>query len=135
MELIRRFFSTMFHNVKTPEFHHVFRDRRIVPPFPDGFEQIQFGMGCFWGAEKKFWSQKGVYSTAVGFSGGETPKPSYHEARAIPLSCINRFYNFLQVCSGATGHAEVILVVFDPKETTLAKLLKGFLKTISVLLK
>ena len=69
----------------------------LQPPFPDGIEQIVFGMGCFWGAERMFWQAPGVYTTAVGYAGGYTPNPTYEE-----------------VCSGRTGHAEVVLVAFDP---------------------
>ena len=71
--------------------------RRSQPPFPDGMEQRVFGMGCFWGAERMFWQAAGVYTTAVGYAGGYTPNPTYEE-----------------VCSGRTGHTEVVLVVFDP---------------------
>jgi peptide-methionine (S)-S-oxide reductase len=81
----------------------------IAPPFPDGLEQAVFGMGCFWGAERKFWEAPGVYSTAVGYAGGYTPNPSYEE-----------------VCSARTGHAEVVLVVFDPKAITYDELLRIF---------
>ena len=70
----------------------------LTPPWPDGMETAVFGLGCFWGAERKFWEAKGVYSTAVGYAGGYTPNPTYEE-----------------VCSGRTGHAEVVLVVFDPE--------------------
>ena len=91
-----------------PEQHFV-SGRSLQPPFPDGMQQIQFGMGCFWGAERRFWQAPGVYVTAVGYSGGYTPNPTYEE-----------------VCSGATGHSETVLVVFDPAETTLAALLKLF---------
>jgi peptide-methionine (S)-S-oxide reductase len=91
-----------------PEQHFVNRNR-IVPPFPDGFQQAMFGMGCFWGAEKKFWSLQGVYSTAVGYAGGATPNATYRE-----------------VCTGMTGHNEVVLVVFDPKIISYADLLKVF---------
>jgi peptide-methionine (S)-S-oxide reductase len=91
-----------------PEQHFVNR-RRIVPPFPDGLQRAVFGMGCFWGAEKKFWSVPGVYSTAVGYAGGATPNPTYRE-----------------VCTGMTGHNEVVLVVFDPKIVSYADLLKVF---------
>ena len=75
----------------------------------DGYERAIFAMGCFWGAERKFWGAEGVYSTAVGYSGGYTPNPTYEE-----------------VCSGRTGHAEVVLVVFDPAKTTYEKLLSIF---------
>ena len=81
----------------------------IKPPFPDGFESIVFGLGCFWGAERKFWQQPGVYTTAVGYSAGYTPNPTYEE-----------------VCSGLTGHNEVVLVVFDPSKISLGTLLKVF---------
>ncbi len=91
-----------------PEKHYV-NGHRIVPPFREGMELATFGMGCFWGAERKFWQAPGVYSTAVGYSGGSTPNPTYHE-----------------VCSGLTGHAEVVLVVFDPKATTYETMLKIF---------
>jgi peptide-methionine (S)-S-oxide reductase len=79
------------------------------PPFPEGVEQIVLGMGCFWGAEKLFWQAPGVYTTAVGYAGGYTPNPTYEE-----------------VCSGSTGHAEVVLVVFDPAKTSLEAILKLF---------
>ena len=79
-----------------PAAHYV-NSHPIAPPFPAGLEQAVFGMGCFWGAEKKFWEAPGVYSTAVGYAGGYTPNPNYRE-----------------VCSGMTGHTEVVLVVFDP---------------------
>jgi peptide-methionine (S)-S-oxide reductase len=91
-----------------PELHFV-NGHRIVPPFPAGLETATFGMGCFWGAERKFWQTPGVYSTAVGYAGGFTPNPTYRE-----------------VCSGATGHAEVVLVVFDPKKVTYEELLRVF---------
>ncbi len=81
----------------------------LKPPFPDGLEQAQFGLGCFWGAERKFWEVPGVYTTAVGYSGGYTPNPSYEE-----------------VCSGLTGHAETVLVVYDPKLVSYEQLLKFF---------
>lgn len=81
----------------------------IKPPFPDGMQQIIFGMGCFWGAERRFWEVPGVYSTAVGYCGGLTPNPTYEE-----------------VCSGRTGHNEVVLVVFDPDQVSLDELLKVF---------
>jgi peptide-methionine (S)-S-oxide reductase len=91
-----------------PELHFV-NHHRIVPPFPAGLETAVFGMGCFWGAEKKFWQTPGVYSTAVGYAGGFTPNPTYRE-----------------VCSGATGHTEVVLVVFDPKKISYEELLRVF---------
>ena len=88
---------------------HFVNGHRLSPPFPDGLERAMFGMGCFWGAEKKFWPQPGVYSTAVGYAAGHTPNPTYRE-----------------VCSGLTGHTEVVLVVFDPKTTSYDDLLKVF---------
>ena len=91
-----------------PAAHHV-NGARLAPPFPAGLEQAMFGMGCFWGAEKKFWQVPGVYSTAVGYAGGLTPNPTYRE-----------------VCCGMTGHNEVVLVVFDPKKMTYDALLKTF---------
>ena len=91
-----------------PEAHHVL-GTRLKAPFPDGLEQAVFGMGCFWGAERKFWKLKGVYSTAVGYAAGFTPNATYRE-----------------VCSGGTGHAEVVLVVYDPKQISYNDLLKVF---------
>jgi peptide-methionine (S)-S-oxide reductase len=91
-----------------PEAHFV-NQHRLTPPFPDGLQRALFGMGCFWGAEKKFWSVPGVYSTAVGYAGGHTPNATYRE-----------------VCTGMTGHNEVVLVVFDPKVVTYDDLLKVF---------
>ena len=91
-----------------PETHFV-NGNRIVPPFPAGLEQAIFGMGCFWGAERTFWQAPGVYSTAVGYAGGYTPNATYKE-----------------VCSGMTGHAEVVLVVFDPARTSYDEMLKIF---------
>ncbi len=91
-----------------PEEHFV-NGHRIVPPFPEGLERAVFGMGCFWGAERKFWQVPGVYSTAVGYAGGDTPNPTYDEA-----------------CSGLTNHAEVVLVVFDPARVRYEELLKAF---------
>lgn len=81
----------------------------LVPPFPESMAQAMFGLGCFWGAERRYWQQAGVYSTAVGYAGGFTPNPTYEE-----------------VCSGDTGHAEVVLVVFDPQLTSYEALLKVF---------
>jgi len=91
-----------------PEKHFV-NGNRIVPPFPEGMERAVFGLGCFWGAEKLFWNIPGVYSTAVGYAGGETKNPSYEE-----------------VCSGMTNHTEAVLVVFDPKKVRYEALLKAF---------
>lgn len=88
---------------------HAVKKVPIKPPFPEGTEQIVVGLGCFWGAERKFWQQPGVYTTAVGYLAGYTPNPTYEE-----------------VCTGLTGHNEVVLVVFDPKETSLEILLKVF---------
>ena len=81
----------------------------IAPPFPDGLEQAVFGMGCFWGAERLFWEADGVWTTAVGYAGGYTPNPTYEE-----------------VCSGSTGHAEAVLVVFDPAKTSYEEMLRIF---------
>src|SRR5689334_4310333 len=91
-----------------PERHDVL-GTPIAPPFPDGLERAEFGMGCFWGAERIFWEAPGVYTTAVGYAGGSTPNPTYDE-----------------VCSGRTGHAEVVLVVFDPVVTSYEQILKLF---------
>jgi peptide-methionine (S)-S-oxide reductase len=91
-----------------PERHHV-NGARLQEPFPEGLERAMFGMGCFWGAEKIFWQQPGVYTTAVGYAAGLTPNPTYRE-----------------VCSGMTGHTEVVLVVFDPKKVSYARLLQTF---------
>jgi peptide-methionine (S)-S-oxide reductase len=88
---------------------HFVSGNRIVPPFPAGMELALFGLGCFWGAERKFWQAHGVYSTAVGYAGGFTPNPTYEE-----------------VCSGMTGHDEVVRVVFDPNKTSYAALLRIF---------
>jgi peptide-methionine (S)-S-oxide reductase len=88
---------------------HFVNGRPIKGPFPDGMETAVFALGCFWGAERKFWQQEGVWTTAVGYQGGETPNPTYQE-----------------VCSGGTGHTEVVLVVFDPKVTSYDALLKVF---------
>jgi peptide-methionine (S)-S-oxide reductase len=88
---------------------HLVLDTPITPPFPDGFERIVVGMGCFWGAERLFWQAHGVYTTAVGYAGGLTPNPTYEEA-----------------CSGRTGHAEVVLAVFDPSKTSYDEMLRIF---------
>src|SRR5438045_4585985 len=94
--------------MSVPEKHFV-NGHRITPPFPQGMALAQFGMGCFWGAERVFWQMPGVYSTAVGYSGGDTPNPTYEE-----------------VCSGFTNHTEAVLVVFDPKIVSYEELLKRF---------
>jgi peptide-methionine (S)-S-oxide reductase len=94
--------------MRVPDMHFVNR-HRLEPPFPDGFRTAMFGMGCFWGAEKKFWQVPGVYSTAVGYAAGHTPNPTYRE-----------------VCSGLTGHNEVVLVVYDPAKVRYEELLKLF---------
>ena len=91
-----------------PPAHHV-NGAPLQGPFPAGLEQAMFGLGCFWGAEKKFWQVPGVYTTAVGYAAGVTPNPTYRE-----------------VCSGATGHSEVVLVVFDPRKVSYAELVKTF---------
>jgi peptide-methionine (S)-S-oxide reductase len=88
---------------------HFVNGNRIVPPFPAGLELAQFGMGCFWGAERLFWQTQGVYSTAAGYAGGTTRNPTYGE-----------------VCSGFTNHAEAVLVVFDPQKISFEQLLKVF---------
>jgi len=88
---------------------HFVNGNRIVPPFPAGLEPAQFGMGCFWGAERLFWQTPGVYSTAVGYAGGTTQNPTYEE-----------------VCSGFTNHTEAVLVVFDPQKISYEELLKVF---------
>jgi peptide-methionine (S)-S-oxide reductase len=88
---------------------HAVHDTPLEPPFPAGLEPAVFGLGCFWGAERKFWQTPGVYTTAAGYAGGQTPNPSYEE-----------------VCSGRTGHAEVVLVVFDPAKVSYDDLLKIF---------
>ncbi|WP_424933054.1 peptide-methionine (S)-S-oxide reductase MsrA [Amaricoccus macauensis] len=89
--------------------HHFVNGHALKGPFPDGFSQVQLGMGCFWGAERLFWELPGVWVTAVGYSGGFTPNPTYEE-----------------VCSGRTGHAETVLVVFDPNAISLERVLKAF---------
>jgi peptide-methionine (S)-S-oxide reductase len=94
--------------IAVPEKHHV-SGARLEPPFPSGLEQAMFGLGCFWGAERKFWQLPGVYSTAVGYAAGYTQNPTYRD-----------------VCSGMTGHAEVVLVVFDPKKISYDELLRVF---------
>ncbi len=88
---------------------HFVNGHRIKPPFPEGMQRALFGMGCFWGAERKFWQTPGVYSTASGYAGGLTPNPTYEE-----------------VCSGMTGHTEVVLVVYDPAQISYEQLLSVF---------
>src|ERR1700756_815615 len=89
---------------------HFVNGHQLQPPYPDGLEQAVFGLGCFWGAERKFWELgEGIFTTAVGYAGGFTPNPTYEE-----------------VCSGRTGHNEVVLVVFDPKKISYETLLKTF---------
>jgi len=88
---------------------HLIKGNPMTPPFPEGFEQVQFGLGCFWGAERVFWQTPGVWSTAVGYSGGNTPNPTYEET-----------------CSGRTNHTEAVLVVFDPKIIMVEALFKVF---------
>ena len=90
---------------------HYVTGQPLKPPFADGLVTAVFGMGCFWGAERRFWQQPGVVTTAVGYAGGYTPNATYEEA-----------------CSGLTGHAEVVLVVFDPLQTSFEKLLAVFLE-------
>ncbi|HLJ62722.1 MAG TPA: peptide-methionine (S)-S-oxide reductase MsrA [Stellaceae bacterium] len=94
--------------MKVPPRHFV-NGRPLTPPFPEGLEEVWFGLGCFWGAERCFWQIPGVYTTAVGYAGGFTPNPTYEE-----------------VCSGRTGHTEAVLVVYDPKQVSFAELLKVF---------
>jgi peptide-methionine (S)-S-oxide reductase len=94
--------------LKVPEMHFV-NGHRIVPPFPAGTKEAVFALGCFWGAERLFWQLPGVYSTAVGYAGGFTPNPTYQE-----------------VCSGETGHAEVVRVIYDPEKIDYEDLLKVF---------
>jgi peptide-methionine (S)-S-oxide reductase len=88
---------------------HFVSGRPLLPPYPEGLEQAMFGLGCFWGAERVFWQQPGVWVTAVGYAGGRTPNPTYEE-----------------VCSGRTGHNEVVRVVFDPSQVSYEQILKLF---------
>jgi peptide-methionine (S)-S-oxide reductase len=88
---------------------HFVNGHPLLPPFPEGLERALFGMGCFWGAERRFWETPGVFSTAVGYAAGQTPDPDYR-----------------QVCGGNTGHAEVVQVIYDPGQVTYAELLKLF---------
>lgn len=94
--------------MRVPDKHHVL-DAPLEPPFPEGTELALFGLGCFWGAEKAFWQAEGVVSTSVGYAGGQTKNPTYQE-----------------VCSGMTGHNEVVRVVYDPRKTSYEALLKIF---------
>ena len=94
--------------IAVPDRHYVLGNP-LKPPFPEGFQTAVFGMGCFWGAERKFWEADGVYTTAVGYAGGYTPNPTYEE-----------------VCSGSTGHNEVVLVVWDPTKTSYDEMLRIF---------
>ncbi len=96
------------NKMSVPELHEVLHTP-LVPPFPEGVETAVFGMGCFWGAERDFWEAPGVYTTAVGYAGGYTPNPTYEE-----------------VCSGKTGHAEVVLVAFDTAQTSYEQMVKLF---------
>ncbi|HEX3588967.1 MAG TPA: peptide-methionine (S)-S-oxide reductase MsrA [Pseudonocardiaceae bacterium] len=95
--------------MRVPDHHTEYPDRALTPPFPDGLQTAVFGMGCFWGAERLFWELPGVWTTAAGYAGGYTANPTYRE-----------------VCSGRTGHAEVVLVVFDPRRLAYADLLRHF---------
>jgi peptide-methionine (S)-S-oxide reductase len=95
-------------SMPVPEKHFV-NGNPLKPPFPEGLETAMFGLGCFWGAERKFWQQEGVFVTAVGYAAGYTPNPTYRE-----------------VCSGRTGHNEVVYVVFDPKVISYEQILKVF---------
>ena len=94
--------------IAVPERHTVL-GTPLVPPFPEGVETVQVALGCFWGAERIFWRLPGVYTTAVGYAGGSTPNPSYRE-----------------VCSGRTGHTEIVLVAYDPKQVSFEQILKTF---------
>ncbi|KAM6366766.1 mitochondrial peptide methionine sulfoxide reductase isoform 1-T1 [Alca torda] len=110
-ETISKAFSDIWEILgggKNIDKHHV-NGNRMVEPFPEGTQMAVFGMGCFWGAERKFWTQKGVYSTQVGYAGGYTPNPTYKE-----------------VCSGKTGHTEAVRVVYQPENISFEKLLKVF---------
>ncbi len=94
--------------IATAATHHV-NGNPLKPPFPEGLQEAVFGLGCFWGAERKFWQTPGVWVTASGYAGGSTPNPTYEE-----------------VCSGRTGHAEVVRIIFDPKQISYEALLKVF---------
>jgi len=94
---------------EVPALHDVLPGKPLVPPFPEGIEHVLFGMGCFWGAERLFWQTPGVWTTSVGYAGGQTPFPTYKET-----------------CTGRTGHAEVVLVAHDPNELPFSELLRVF---------
>lgn len=91
---------------------HFVNGHALMPPFPDGLEEAVFALGCFWGAERKFWQTEGVWSTSVGYAGGHTPNPTYEE-----------------VCSGRTGHTEVVRVIYDPKAISYVRLLQVFFES------
>jgi peptide-methionine (S)-S-oxide reductase len=95
-------------SMAVPEKHYI-NGNPLKPPFPENMEKAMFGLGCFWGAERKFWQQEGIYTTAVGYAAGHTPNPTYNE-----------------VCTGMTGHNEVVLVVYDPAKISYQDLLKVF---------
>ncbi|HAQ23395.1 MAG TPA: peptide-methionine (S)-S-oxide reductase [Acidimicrobiaceae bacterium] len=95
-------------SMPVPDAHYVI-GRPLIPPFPDGVETLVVGMGCFWGAERKFWEVPGIWTTSVGYVGGHTPNPTYEE-----------------VCTGLTGHNEVVLVAWESNETSLAEILRVF---------
>lgn len=96
-------------NERAAQEHHYVNGNRMTAPFPDTMQQAVFGLGCFWGAERLFWQTDGVYSTAVGYAGGHAEQPTYKE-----------------VCTGTTGHAEVVLVVYDPEVVSFRQLMKVF---------
>lgn len=99
------------HPIGMPK-HHFVNGNSLLPPYPDEFEEALFGLGCFWGAERHFWELQGVWVTAAGYAGGHTPNPTYEE-----------------VCSGLTGHNEVVKVVFDPRNISFEELLRNFWET------
>jgi peptide-methionine (S)-S-oxide reductase len=95
-------------SMAVPEKHYI-NGNPLKPPFPENMEKAMFGLGCFWGAERKFWQQEGIYTTTVGYAAGHTPNPTYNE-----------------VCTGMTGHNEVVLIVYDPAKISYQDLLKVF---------
>ena len=119
--------------VPVPETHFVI-GRPLKPPFPEGLETVVFGLGCFWGAEKLFWQTPGVYTTAVGYAGGFTPNPTYEEvcsgrtghAEVVLVVFDPKVVTYEEVCSAGTGHTEVVRVVYDPKRISYAQLLQIF---------